>query len=255
LDNYTADLEGAYALALLDSTYTGDCIRVRRASDNTEQDIGFDGQDLDTNALTTFCTGTDCFVKTWYDQSGNTLNATQTTTANQPKIYDSSTGVIVDNLLPAMSFDGSNDYFTTATISTIAQPTTKIAVSKFNATSAPYIMDGKSQRQVLGLSSAAKYRLFSGTVLDSANSATTNAQYLMFGLFNSTSSSMHVNGVSQSSGNAGTQGFDGLTIGASQNPALSLFNGYLQMAVVYSADKSSDRAAIEANINDYYSIY
>jgi hypothetical protein len=89
LDNYPGAV-AAYSLRKLDKDYTGDAIRVRRASNNTEQDIGFDANgDLDTSALATFCSGTDGFVKTWYDQSGNGNDATQTTTSAQPKIYDS----------------------------------------------------------------------------------------------------------------------------------------------------------------------
>jgi hypothetical protein len=76
-----ADYPGAaaaYSLRLLDTDYTGSAVRVRRASDNAEQDIGFDGNgDLDTTALATFCSGTDGFVKTWYDQA-NSNDATQT---------------------------------------------------------------------------------------------------------------------------------------------------------------------------------
>ena len=35
-------------------------------------------------------------VTTWFDQSGSGNNATQGTSANRPKIYDGTTGVIVD---------------------------------------------------------------------------------------------------------------------------------------------------------------
>jgi surface protein len=70
LDTYP-NAAAAYSLRLLRSAYTGSAIRVRRSSDNTEQDIGFVSNELDTSALTTFCSGTNGFVKTWYDQSGN----------------------------------------------------------------------------------------------------------------------------------------------------------------------------------------
>jgi len=76
----------AYSLRLLDNTYTGDAIVVRRASDNTTQAIGFVNNELDTTSLESFCSGTDGFVTTWYDQSGNSLDATQTTAGNQPQI-------------------------------------------------------------------------------------------------------------------------------------------------------------------------
>ena len=64
-------------------------IRVRRSSDNQEQDIGFVGNDLDTVSLLSFCGAGNGFVTTWYDQSGNGYNATQTTQANQPLIVNS----------------------------------------------------------------------------------------------------------------------------------------------------------------------
>jgi hypothetical protein len=88
LDTYSG-AAAAYSLRRLRTAYTGDAIRVRRASDNTEQDIGFVSNELDTSALTTFCSGTDGFVETWYDQSGNGRNATQGAAANQPQIVSS----------------------------------------------------------------------------------------------------------------------------------------------------------------------
>ena len=68
LDTYTG-AAAAYSLRLLRSSYSGSAIRVRRASDNTEQDIGFVDNELDTSTLETFCSGTNGFVKTWYDQA------------------------------------------------------------------------------------------------------------------------------------------------------------------------------------------
>ena len=84
LDTYTG-AAAAYSLRKLRTLYTGDAIRVRRSSDNTEQDIGFStySVSLDTVSLLAFAGTGDAFVKTWYDQSGNSNDATQTTTVNQ----------------------------------------------------------------------------------------------------------------------------------------------------------------------------
>jgi hypothetical protein len=49
------------------------------------------------------------YVTIWYDQSGNNNNAIQTTTANQPKIIDGITGIVLQNNKPSIQFDGSND--------------------------------------------------------------------------------------------------------------------------------------------------
>jgi hypothetical protein len=88
--------------------YNGPCIRVRRSSDNAEKDIGFSGGTLDTQALTDFANGGDVYVVTWYDQSGNNRDATQSTQANQPQIV-SSGSVITEAGEPAIDGNGSSE--------------------------------------------------------------------------------------------------------------------------------------------------
>jgi hypothetical protein len=97
----------AYSVRLLRTSYTGSAIRVRRSSDNTEQDIGFSSGNLDTTALTSFCSGTNGFVTTWYDQSGNGRDVLQTTAANQPQIV-SSGSVLTENGKPCVNFTSNN---------------------------------------------------------------------------------------------------------------------------------------------------
>lgn len=85
LDLYT-NASAAYSLRLLRAAYTGYAIKVRRASDNTEQDIGFVNGLLDTASLLSFCGIYSGYISTWYDQSGNGVNATQPTASDQPQI-------------------------------------------------------------------------------------------------------------------------------------------------------------------------
>ena len=86
LDDYSG-AAAAYSLRQLSSTYSGDAIVVRRASDNTTQAIGFVDNELDTASLETFCSGTDGFVTTWYDQSGasGAADMTQSTASKSAK--------------------------------------------------------------------------------------------------------------------------------------------------------------------------
>lgn len=90
----------AFGLRKLNNSFSGACLRVRRASDNTEQDIGFDGESLDWAAATTFATGSDLYVTTWYDQSASAKNVVQATTSRQPKLDTSAKEIV---------FDGSSD--------------------------------------------------------------------------------------------------------------------------------------------------
>jgi hypothetical protein len=114
----------AYSVRLLGSavgisSYTGDCMRVRRASDNVEADVGFDAGELkltspisntsDAQSYTDLAdfvdhtgTPTNAFVRYWYDQSPNANDAGQATAGNQLKVYDATTGLITANGKPAV---------------------------------------------------------------------------------------------------------------------------------------------------------
>jgi hypothetical protein len=59
------------SLQLLDTNYNGNCIKVRRSSDDTELDIGFVNGILDTASLLDFVGSGDGFVSIIYDQVGS----------------------------------------------------------------------------------------------------------------------------------------------------------------------------------------
>lgn len=80
---------GAWSMARrLVTTYTGPLIRIRRASDNTEQDIGFVESGghhvLDEAAVTGFVGSSDWFIRTIYDQSLEGAHMEQPTATLQP---------------------------------------------------------------------------------------------------------------------------------------------------------------------------
>jgi len=247
----------AYSLRKLDRDYAGYAIRVRRASDNTEQDIGFNAsRGLDTSALATFCSGTDGFVKTWYDQSGNGNDATQTTLGYQPKIYDSSTGVIEEgssgNEKPAVEFDGTNDHFTKAF--TLTNPVSHFVVAQASSVG-DIVIDGygNNNRNSLYTTSATEIRLSNTTSL--YQTRINGAQAVFSSISNGASSLLAVNG-SSATGTLGTASMDGVTIGTFGTIILSFcLNGTMQEIVLYGSDQTSNRTGIEDNINDYYSIY
>jgi hypothetical protein len=97
----------AYSLRRLTNSYSGALIRVRRSSDNAEQDFtyGSNGK-LDTAAVLAFCGAGDGLVTTWYSQMGG-INAEQATALKQPSIVKA--GVLnASGSLPMVLGDGSD---------------------------------------------------------------------------------------------------------------------------------------------------
>jgi hypothetical protein len=63
--------------------------------------------ELDAEALLSFVGTGNGFVRTWYDQSGNGRNATQTDTTRQPQIVNNG-AIVTENGRPVASFDGTD---------------------------------------------------------------------------------------------------------------------------------------------------
>ena len=250
----------AYSLRKLDFTYSGNAVRVRRASDNAEQNISFGGtgNELDTASLETFCSGTDGFVTTWYDQSGNAVNAAQSTAAKQPKIVTSGS-TITENGKPVVQFDGGNDQLTSTFGTTYSQPTYSFLTHNFTSTPSAY--DG-----VIGSIGAEHRLIFDGSLaytLQAGGALGYNSYSLNQGLLSykvqGSDPKMFFNGTQQSisSGSSiGSSALQGIVlagiVAGSNNGNTPV---QIQELVIYGSDQDSNRTGIETNINSYYSIY
>ena len=257
----------AYSLRKLRSAYTGSAIRVRRASDNTEQDIGFVNNVLDTSALTTFCSGTNGFVKTWYDQSGNSKDATQSTAANQPQIV-SSGSVLNVNSKPSVYFDNTLKLlsFTTVTgVSGVEIFTTSLLLNVTGgsqvyqgvpivcATAGGFVADMNIGARTGGAQIYGEGGGSSGEAL--TNAINTNQQYLFNGYMNSTEMGISINNGSLSTASGfNNNGFLN-TIGGDGSFSIPYMYGNTQEVVVYTSLQTANRSGIKSNINDFYSIY
>jgi hypothetical protein len=253
LDDYPG-AAAAYSLRLLDSTYTGSAIRVRRASDNAEQDIGFDNNELDTTALASFCSGTNGFVKTWYDQSGSANDATQATTANQPKIYDSVSGVETENGKPAIYKQSQ------AALLSFNSALVNGANFLYTIVHGPLSAFGRIADGVfMGPRTAINYRHdYDSGVVNQFNITTvdaiTNQIILSSQRVATTSASLYTNGTITTNGvvTAGTDVSTTQTTIFSNNQNIT---AKIQEFIFYNSDQSINRTDIEDNINDFYSIY
>jgi uncharacterized delta-60 repeat protein len=265
LDQYSGAAR-AYSVRKLSSAYTGPAIRVRRSSDNVESDIGFLNQyNLDTTALLNFCGAGDGFIKTWYDQSGNGINAIQTDTARQPKIVSSGVVETVagegDLARPAIKFDGTNDHFeivadaVAPTVGSIFGVFKNVAKGggfwAFNQDLGGDVHHPWTDNNIYE-NFAANTRLGSSSTGD-----TTLSQHL-YSIIGASNYRVRLNKSLIITAASNTPSFDTTKyfLGSSYVPLGSDFyyNGYYQEVIVYFANKTSDVAKIEENLNTYFSV-
>jgi hypothetical protein len=263
LDTYTNAAIAYSATRRLRTAYTGSLIRVRRSSDNAEQDIGYDANNvLDQAALTTFVGAGNGFVTTWYDQSGNGKNATQTTAIRQPQIV-SSGSVLLKNGKPNINFTSqmlnigtSQNIANTSYIATVgnSSSTGSASASFWYYNSNP----GDNPELRIGIADGALCYMNGGYLSFSPS----NGQFLtnrIHTIISAAGTTMSIygnntlvgSGTRTSTWNAGVYSY---SIGGYF--AASLYrDGDCQEYILYNSDKSADRTGITTNINTFYSIF
>ena len=262
LDTYP-NAAAAYSVRKLRTAYTGSAIRVRR-TDLTESDIGFTtAGNLDTTALLAF-TGTGAldngFITTWYDQSGNSKNAVQTTALNQPKIVNA--GVLfTQNSKPTIYFDGTNDFFTlSSSIATsINYSFFSTAYNQSNTNGGTY-MSGSTGAAEFGLnlrSGVSDFFINKVFTINVINAALTKDRFNLNTFFTLNAANSLYSNSSLKNSNTLTPNFTQpiTTIGRNNAGTNEYYlNGICEM-ILYSSNQASNQTGIESNINTYYAIY
>lgn len=247
LDIYSSNVERCYYLTLQRGAYYGSpCIRVRRSSDNAEQNIGFTTSGaLDTAALLSFVGAGNGFIVTYFDQSTNARHATQTTPSKQAQIVSS--GAIMTNggltITDYVSASAQGDYsVTSVNLSTYT-------LYHYN------IVIGGVARGVTG--TGAPRPLYHTTVGDGFRNAAT------YVTIRSVGSGLIKRAYSRNSNN-GTLYYDGVSQGTSAvlETTNNAFNGYMSNAfgtyttedvrgsIVYSIDHNAATIAAISNLLD-----
>ena len=245
LDTYTG-AAAAYSLRQLRTGVTN-VVRVREDSANTEED--FTAEEITDGTLLAFVgAGNNGHVVTWYDQSGNGNDATQSTAANQPKIV-SAGSLLTSSTIPFIN-DGSTWGYLTASLTGSASATI-FAVAAPNPIrvanlllqgdfSSEWILvqDDGSNDIVDSLAGTVNYYK-NGAIWTPANRNAVHDDladtFTLITIFPDTS------------------GWTELNIGYKSAGNFSMFDS--MEYIVYNSDQSANRTAIEQNINDHYSIY
>lgn len=237
----------AYSAAVA-ATGTQKAVRVRRSSDNAEQDILIlTTGALDVASATAFAGGANLFVTTFYDQSGNTRNATQATAAQQPQLFLSG-GPAAG--LPYINFASASSQRLLATIPALSQPYSFYAVAlRTSGTTSDHDVistytGGSNGVMGFGNTSGA-IRVFAGSTLSSTGNSE-NVWHVLTGVANGASSSTAVDG-SATAGAAGA-GSTSTSLGVGFTPAgLNFLNGKISEAGLFPSNLASFVASLSAN--------
>ena len=246
-ETYGSGAEAAYSTRRLNGNVT-DCMVIRRASDSTTTTIGFDGEDIDEAAITTFCTGTSCTVYQWLDQSGNGNTATAAAPANEPTIYTGG-ALVTENGKVAVKFDGTDDILDASL--TISNDFTAIVtgLSTDTTSNQKFIADQTNSKGQLFVN-AGNYNWFDGSTATALESADV-LRHLFFVSADAGGSFVSIDGADQSITGIGNTGYGELKIGG-RTISSQYLNGNIQEIILYASDKSSVRTDIEENIGDYF---
>ena len=275
------------SMRLLGINYTGGLVRVRAFDGVSDQgtadvmpyligseywvDLNSTLENLDATAtgrgLTTSDTLADLvdagganydgFVTTWFDQSGNANDATQTSASAQPKIVDA--GVLVEeNGEPAILPDGVDDVFVIA--NSIGLLLSAFIVAQIGADAVDdEIISNSSGNEYIAIKTnryvyrtSGSYNPFDFT----SNKTYSLASIIAEGSSNPRSISCYENSIISTDS---PLSLDALNLNANSvilgDGNDNYYPNKVQEIIIYNSDQSSNRTGIETNINNHYNIY
>jgi len=265
LDTYPG-AAAAYSLRKLRSGYTGPVVRVRRSSDNAEQD--FVPSEIGDGTLASFCGSGDGFVTTWYGQSTNANDIGNATEADQPKIVNGGS-LITQNGKPAVDFAGAEALWIDKLIlDPIAGDVSVICVAAPDTLSNNEGIAGQTQGNDIGYSRgglvSAGGEIFDGSYINSTFNASTGSQQILGMLYDDSGPSLvaYRNGTLETdkSMNDVTRdktkerfGVGGAENNGDNGIVGQYYDGKLQEVVAYEKDPSV--IAVMDKQNNHYSTY
>lgn len=259
LDTYT-NSSVAYSLRKLSSSTTN-VVRVRRDSDDTEQD--FSADEINDGTLTTFVGSGDGFISIIYDQSGNSNNGVQTNNSSQPKIVESGS-LVLDNGKPSMLFSGGQSF-----------DFTPFEIDKSNGFHSFYINTylGQNNHRIISMVGLTQDYTTLGVLVSTRQYGLNGENIITLG------SSLNGSGVNElnvykSNSTSNTILRNGNQLGTSPNSSTSVFtpsfakigdaaqggsntsaNGRIKEIIIFNNNQDNNDSDIQSDMNVYYSVY
>lgn len=253
--------EYAYSTRKLNSNYTGYCMIVSGSAGT--QSIGFDSNgNLDTGSIISTYGTSSVRVMTWFDQSGNGFNVTQSNFANAPFIQSASVITTITSGCPALYFTASNMIGSAG--ADIAQPISYFGVDKVAATNVTYNVWAQGNNTG-GSPAGANYdarnlnngTFRTGTAYGSYYSPNTTNAKATAGTFVSNNLRTYLNAAtSEAETGAEPESYDKqINIGSRvANLNTNLMLGYIAEVIVYKSNQTSNVTNIYNNQDTYYNL-
>ena len=259
----TFSTKGAWtSVTLTDKTATNDILRFFAADSGGGTSIGSGvTESFYIRNLSVSQTTADGAVTTFYDQTGNGNDATNSTESEQPLVVSGGT-LVEENSKPAIDFDGVDDLLrSTLTIGTSQTDwgwfgvfTTGSNISSNNCVYGGRTSSGNGAIAFIG-SNNLNVRTDGTSSISGA--VTANTQFLATQLQNSTSHDAYINGstIGTASSVAMTNTTNAITLGSVAYADALFLSGNQQEMIFFKSDQSGNRTSIESNINDHFDIY
>ncbi|RYY39172.1 MAG: HYR domain-containing protein [Chitinophagaceae bacterium] len=199
----------AVGLRLLRTGYSGPLVRLRRSSDNAEENFGAVGGQLDTAAIRTWVGNNDAYCMVLYDQSGSGFNIIQTTLGAQPKFIFKSTANNRPTLLfnPAQYMQLAQNFNSPYTISVVARQTGGVRGR---------VLSSVSNNWLLGWHGGQEGKAYFEGWVRQDGPAAGNSLKVYTGTSNGSIASFYENGLLRASNGGGLQGPAGIQLNGFQ---------------------------------------
>jgi hypothetical protein len=187
-------------------------------------------------------------VGRWADKSGNGRHVTQTTAGARPALK-----LAIQNGLPVIRF-ATDDWLQSALLGApIAQPNYILVVTAMRGyvtAATAFVVTGRSTggRHAIYRSVSDASRIYAGTNLAVADATAMTAATVYEGHFNGASSQLWRDGTLKVTGNAGTEAFGALLLGANDAGNASFLNGDIMEVIVMG---SMPAVGLQSAIRNY----